>query len=248
MTERLPASSRTRPATTRTVNREELLTYISLIAGAGDETTTGLIGWIAKVLGDHPDQRREIAEDRSLIPNAIDEILRTSRRPSFGAQRRRTTSSFHGQTVAAGRRLCCSRGAANRDERRFAEADRFDIHRRIEQHLTFGYGAHFCLGAALARLEGRIALDEVLKAHARVAGRLDAPNAPIPAPCGAWRNCPSPRRDDVRKRRRDRRLAGSRSRDGGPPPSPRLARRRGRALARRGARATSGRHRCRSGR
>ena len=69
---------------------------------------------------------------------------------------------YHGQTVPAGSALLLMLAAANRDERRFEDPERFDIHRDVGQHVTFGYGAHYCLGAALARLEGRIALDEVL--------------------------------------------------------------------------------------
>ena len=70
---------------------------------------------------------------------------------------------IHGQTVPAGSAMLLLLGAANRDDRRWPDADRFDIHRNVGAHLTFGYGPHFCLGAALARLEGRVALDEVLK-------------------------------------------------------------------------------------
>jgi cytochrome P450 len=69
----------------------------------------------------------------------------------------------HGQTVPAGSAILLLTAAGNRDERRFADADQFDIHRKIDHHLAFGYGIHFCLGSALARLEGRIALDEVLQ-------------------------------------------------------------------------------------
>jgi cytochrome P450 len=70
---------------------------------------------------------------------------------------------FHGETVPAGSALLCLSGSANSDERKYADPDRFDMHRDSGQQLTFGYGIHYCLGAALARLEGRVALDEVLK-------------------------------------------------------------------------------------
>ena len=134
-----------------------------MVAGAGNETTNRLIGWTGKVLADHPDQRRELVEDRSLIPNAIEEILRFEPpAPHVGRYVARDVELHGGRCRRAAR--CCSLSAsANRDDRRFPDGDRFDIHRKIGQHLTFGYGAHFCLGAALARLEGRVALDEVLK-------------------------------------------------------------------------------------
>ena len=137
---------------------------MTVVAGAGNETTTRLIGWAGKVLAEHPDQRRELVEDPSLIPNAIEELLRyeppaPARRPL----RARATSSTTAQTVPAGSVMLFLVGAANRDDRRYRDGDRFDIHRKIGQHLTFGYGIHFCLGAALARLEGRVALEEVLK-------------------------------------------------------------------------------------
>jgi cytochrome P450 len=162
MTELLEAEFEDATGVTRRLTRDEILTYVSVLAGAGNETTTRLIGWTGKVLSDHPDQRRELVDDRSLIPNAIEELLRFEPpAPHIG---RYVTSDveLHGQTVPAGSVMLFLAGAANRDEREFADADRFDIHREIRQHVTFGFGIHFCLGAALARLEGRVALDEVL--------------------------------------------------------------------------------------
>jgi cytochrome P450 len=149
--------------TTRTLTKAEVLTYVSVVSGAGNETTTKLIGWMGKILADHPDQRRELVEDRSLVGNAVEEILRYEPiAPHVGRYVARDVE-WHGQTVPEGSAILFLVGAANRDERRFADADRFDIHRDLGgQHLTFGYGIHFCLGAALARLEGRVALDELL--------------------------------------------------------------------------------------
>jgi cytochrome P450 len=147
----------------RRLTREEVLSYINLIAAAGNETTTRLIGWTGKVLAEHPDQRREIAEDRSLIPGAIEELLRYE--PPSPVQARYVTADVehHGQVVPEGSAILLLNASANRDERKFADGESFDIHRKIDHHLSFGYGVHFCLGAALARLEGRVALDEVLK-------------------------------------------------------------------------------------
>jgi cytochrome P450 len=163
MTELLQAEFEDTDGTTRRLARQEVLNYVSLLAGAGNETTTRLIGWTGKVLADHPDQRRAIVEDRSLIPNAIEELLRYEA-PS-PAQARYVTKDVehHGTVVPAGRIMLMLNASANRDERKFEDPDRFDIRRKIAHHLSFGYGIHFCLGAALARLEGRIALDEVLQ-------------------------------------------------------------------------------------
>jgi cytochrome P450 len=163
MTELLHAEFEDETGTTRRLTREEVLTYVNVVAGAGNETTTRLIGWAGKVLGDHPDQRAELVADRSLIPNAIEELLRFEPpAPHVGRYVARDVEHY-GETVPEGSVMLFLVGAANRDERRFADGERFDIHREVGQHLTFGYGIHFCLGAALARLEGRIALDEVLQ-------------------------------------------------------------------------------------
>jgi cytochrome P450 len=163
MTELLQAEFEDSEGNTRRLTRDEVLTYVNMLAAAGNETTTRLIGWTGKVLAEHPDQRRELAADRSLVPAAIEEILRFE--PPSPVQARYVTEDVdhHGQTVPAGSALLLLNASANRDDRRFDEPDRFDIHRKVDQHLSFGYGIHFCLGAALARLEGRVALDEVLQ-------------------------------------------------------------------------------------
>jgi cytochrome P450 len=163
MSELLNAEFEDETGTIRRLTRQEVLTYVNVIAGAGNETTTRLIGWTGKVLADHPDQRRELVEDPSLIPNAIEELLRFEPpAPHVGRYLKRNVEHY-GRTVPAGSAMLLLVGAANRDDRRFPDGDRFDIHREVGQHLTFGYGIHFCLGAALARVEGRVALEEVLK-------------------------------------------------------------------------------------
>jgi cytochrome P450 len=163
MTELLRVQFEDETGTVRRLTRGEILTFVKVLASAGNETTNRLIGWSGKVLGDHPDQRRELAADRELIPNAIEEILRFEPPSINGARFVARDVELYGQTVPAGSAMMLLRGAANRDHRAFPpDGDVFDIHRRIDHHLTFGYGIHFCLGAALARLEGRIALDEVL--------------------------------------------------------------------------------------
>ena len=162
MTELLHTEFEDEHGVTRTLTRDEALLYTAVVSGAGNETTTRLIGWFGKLLAEHPDQRREIVEDRSLIPNTIEELLRfESPGPQVGRYMPDDVE-IHGETVPAGSAILFVVSAANRDERKWDAADRFDIHRTIGQHLAFGYGIHYCLGAALARLEGRIALDEVL--------------------------------------------------------------------------------------
>ena len=146
----------------RNLNRDEVLAYTQVIAGAGNETTGRLIGWLGRILGDHPDQRRALVEDRALLPNAIEETLRFQPTGLHLARYVTRDIEYYGTTVPAGSAMLLLVGSANRDERRHADPDRFDVHRDLGQHLTFGYGLHFCLGAALARLEGRVALDEVL--------------------------------------------------------------------------------------
>jgi cytochrome P450 len=162
MTELLHTEFEDETGTTRTLTRDEALLYTTVVAGAGNETTTRLIGWAGKLLAEHPDQRRELVKDRSLIPNAIEELLRYEPPgPQIGRYVPNDVE-VHGRIVPAGSAMLFVVGAANRDERRYDDPDRFDIHRAIGQHLAFGYGIHFCLGAALARMEGRIALDELL--------------------------------------------------------------------------------------
>jgi cytochrome P450 len=163
MTELLNAEFKDENGAIRKLARDELLTLVNVLAVAGNETTNRLIGWSGKLLAEHPDQRRQLAQDSSLIPAAIEEILRYE--PSGPHSCRYVTRDveLYGRTVPAGSAMMLILGAANRDERRFRDGDRFDIHRPPQGHLTFGYGIHTCLGRVLARLEGRIALEEVFK-------------------------------------------------------------------------------------
>ncbi len=163
MTEMLNAEFEDETGTRRCLTRGEILTYLTLIAGAGNETTTRLVGWTGKVLAENPDQRREIVDDRSLLPNAIEELLRYEAPSPVQARYVARDVEYYGQKVPEGSIMVLLNGSGNRDDRRFPDGDRFDIHRDIGHHLSFGYGLHFCLGAALARLEGRVALDEVLQ-------------------------------------------------------------------------------------
>ncbi|WP_205876977.1 cytochrome P450 [Mycobacterium camsae] len=147
---------------TRKLTRMEVLHYTQVVAGAGNETTGRLIGWLAKVLAEHPDQRREVERDRSLLTRAVDETLRFE--PTGPHVARYTLRDFesYGTTVPAGSAILLLFGSANRDPLRYQDPDTFNLRRDNISHLTFGKGAHYCLGANLARLEGRIALDELL--------------------------------------------------------------------------------------
>ncbi|MBX8690809.1 cytochrome P450 [Mycobacterium sp. 20091114027_K0903767] len=148
----------------RKLTREELLIYINVVAGAGNETTTRLIGWAAKVLAEHPDQRRQLVENPALIPQAIEELLRYEPPAPHVARYVTRDVEYYSQTVPEGSVMMMLIGAAVRDSRQFPpDGEVFDIHREQRQHLAFSVGTHYCLGSALARLEGRIALEEMLK-------------------------------------------------------------------------------------
>ncbi|WP_051226810.1 cytochrome P450 [Mycolicibacterium iranicum] len=146
----------------RKLTRKEVLHYTQVVAGAGNETTGRLIGWLAKVLAEHPHQRRQIVDDRSLLGRAVDETLRFEPTGPHVARYLAKDFEYGDTTVPAGSAILLLFGAANRDERRYRDPDTFDIHRDNISHLTFGKGLHYCLGANLARLEGRVALDELL--------------------------------------------------------------------------------------
>ncbi len=163
MTQMLTTEFEDESGATRRLTRSEILTYLNLIASAGTDTTSRLIGWTGKLLGEHPDQRHQLVADPSLIPNAIEEILRMEPPPYHFGRYVTKDVEFHGQTVPAGSIMVVLPASANHDERRFEDPETFDIHRKIAKILSFGFGAHLCLGANLARLEGRIVLEEALR-------------------------------------------------------------------------------------
>jgi cytochrome P450 len=141
---------------------DEIVYFCLLLAVAGNETTAKLIATGVVVLADFPAERARLVEDGSLWPNAVEELLRFD--PPSHYQGRVTTrpASWHGVEVPSGAIVLLVNGAANRDPRAFDEPDRFIVDRPIERHLAFGHGIHFCLGGSLARLETRIALQELL--------------------------------------------------------------------------------------
>ena len=164
MTELLNVEFVDQTGTTRRLTREEILVYLNVVAGAGNETTTRLIGWAGKVLAERPEQRRDLVEQPQLIPQAIEELLRYEPPAPHVSRYVTHDVSLHTRTVPEGSVMIMLLGAACRDERHFGpDAGKFNVHRSIRPHLAFSVGTHFCLGSALARLEGRIALEEILK-------------------------------------------------------------------------------------
>ncbi|HKY14779.1 MAG TPA: cytochrome P450, partial [Microthrixaceae bacterium] len=163
MTQLIQAEFEDETGTVRCLTHDELLIFVNILATAGNETTNRVIGHMGKILAEHPDQRRELIEDRTLIPNAVEEILRFEP-PALQACRYVTRDvELHGEKVPEGATMMALMASGNHDHRAFPpDGDVFDIHRKIDHHLTFGYGIHFCLGAALARLEARVAVDEIL--------------------------------------------------------------------------------------
>lgn len=145
------------------LDKSVVMTYVSLLAAAGNETTVRLLSWAAKVLAENPDQRAELAADPSLIPWAVEELLRYESPTPVQARYVARDVEHYGTVVPEGSIMLVLTAAANRDERMFEDPDRFDIHRRARSHVAFGYGIHTCLGAHLARLEARVALEEVFK-------------------------------------------------------------------------------------
>lgn len=141
---------------------DELLGFCLLLLIAGHETTTNLLGNAAVVLAEHPQSRHRLAADPALIGHAVEELLRYDS-PVQGLSRVLTADvTLHGTTMSQGDSVLLLFGSANRDERVFARPDVFDIDRKPEHQVAFGRGIHFCLGAALARMEARIALRALL--------------------------------------------------------------------------------------
>jgi cytochrome P450 len=132
---------------------------------AGHETTAKLIANGVVALDWYPDQRAELVADPSLIPNAVEEMLRWDPPSHYQGRWVERDVTLHGVTIPADSRVVLITGAANHDERVFEDPEYFDIHRDIERHVGFGFGIHLCVGAALARLETRIAFEELLRRY-----------------------------------------------------------------------------------
>jgi hypothetical protein len=157
-----------------TVDTLGILGFAFTMVTGGNDTTTGLLGGAAELLTARPDERARLIDEPGLLPVAVEELLRLTS-PVQGLARTATCDvTVHGRTIPSGRRVMLLFGSANRDERRFGpDAAELDVGRDPKPILSFGYGAHHCLGAAVARLQARVALEELLARCPRFA--VDAP-------------------------------------------------------------------------
>jgi cytochrome P450 len=138
----------------------EIIGFCSLLGSAGNETVTKLLANACVLLARYPREYAKLLADRRAIPDAIEEVLRYTSPSQYQGRVTTRDVEWYGTTVPKGERILLLTGSANRDEREFPDPDRFDVGRRPEQHLALGYGVHFCLGASLARMESRVALEE----------------------------------------------------------------------------------------
>ena len=141
----------------------EILGFCMLLIAGGNETTEKLIANTVHQLARHPDQRATILADPGRIPAAVEESLRFRSPTQYMVRTTTRDVEMHGETITKGEKVMMLIGAANHDPRRYEAPERFDIERVMERHLAFGFGVHFCLGARLARLEARVALEEIHK-------------------------------------------------------------------------------------
>ena len=140
---------------------DEVAGFSLLLAGAGSETVTKLIGGGVVLFARNPEQWRKVIDDRALLVPAVEEILRYWAPSQYQGRCSTVETEWHGVTIPAHEPVLLLTGAANRDERAYEDPDRFDVERPLKLNVGFGHGIHTCLGAALARLESRIAFDEI---------------------------------------------------------------------------------------
>lgn len=144
------------------LTHEEVLGYIFILSIAGNETTTKLIGNMVFQLHRHPDQLALLRGDLTLLPSAIEETMRFDGPTQMMARTTTRDVKLYGRTIPAGAKVALLFTCANRDERKYERAEIYDIRRNPRDHLGFGGGLHACLGAALARLEAKVAMEELL--------------------------------------------------------------------------------------
>ncbi len=163
MSELMAAELDEADGSTRYLSDDEIHAFMGLISGAGNETVARFLGWSAVGLDRFPDQRAKLAANPGLIPNAVEEILRWEAPSAIQGRWVTREVEIAGSTLPAATKVALLTGSADRDERMWEDPDSIDVERDLGRHVAFGYGIHFCLGAALARLEGRIALEETFK-------------------------------------------------------------------------------------
>jgi cytochrome P450 len=146
---------------TKRLTDDEAVAFMGLLAAAGAETTTKLLGNCVVYLARNPDQRQKLWDDPSLLPPAIEEVLRYDAPSQFQGRVALREVTVHGVTIPVRARVALVTGAACRDEREFPDPDRLDIARTPERQIYFGHGNHVCIGKSLARLEARVVLEEI---------------------------------------------------------------------------------------
>jgi cytochrome P450 len=168
----------------------EAASFGYLLINAGTETVARLLGWAAVLLARHPDERAVLVDDPTSIGNAIEELLRYEAPSPVQGRWLARDVELHGQVIPEGSKVLLLTGSAGRDDRVFGDADRFDVRRRFDHHVSFGHGIHFCLGAALARMEGRIALEETLRRYPTWEVDLDRATRLHTSTVRGWVNVP----------------------------------------------------------
>jgi cytochrome P450 len=147
----------------RQLTNGELHAFVALLSGAGNETVARLLGWAGLTLARFPQQRASLVANPALIPNAVEELLRFEAPSPIQARYVTRDVELHGMTIPKGAKAALLTASAGRDEREYPAPDNFDVERKFTRHVALGFGVHFCLGASLARMEGRVALEETLK-------------------------------------------------------------------------------------
>ena len=162
MTDLLEAELVLEDGSTRRLDDLELLTFIGLLSAAGNETVARFLGFAGSTLHRFPEERAKLVADPSKIPNAVEELLRYEAPSPVQGRTLTTDVELHGTRMPEGSKILLLTASAGRDDREYPDPDRFDVDRTIDRHVSLGYGIHFCLGASLARLEARVALEETL--------------------------------------------------------------------------------------
>ena len=163
MSDLLESEIETEDGKRRRLTDEELQAFIALLSGAGNETVARLLSWAAVTLAKFPEQRAKLVADPTKIPGGVEELLRYEAPSPIQARYVTRDVEFHGITIPQGAKAALITASAGRDEREYPDPDNFDVERTFTRHVAFGFGIHFCLGASLARMEGRVALEETLK-------------------------------------------------------------------------------------